>query len=78
MRKILIAIIVFQISFFGKSQVYDTSLVKLRTEIINDNSKIDIIYLSKKNQTIKTKFLAYYIITNQSMKGSKIFQNKTF
>jgi hypothetical protein len=66
MRKILIAIIVFQISFFGKSQVYDTSLVKLRTEIINDNSKIDIIYLSKKNQTIKTKFLAYKI-NNQSV-----------
>jgi len=66
MRKILIAIIVFQISFIGKTQLYDTNLVKFRTETINDNSKIDIIYLSKKNQKIKTKFLAYKV-NNQSV-----------
>lgn len=66
MRKILIAIIVFKISIIGKSQLYDTSLVKLRTETVNDNSKIDIIYLSKKNQKIKTKFLAYKV-NNQSV-----------
>ena len=66
MRKILVAIIVFQISIIGKSQMYDTSLVKFETEIINENSKIDIIYLSKKNQKIKTKYLAY-MIDNQSV-----------
>ena len=38
MKKLLIIIIVFQIIFIGKSQLYDTSLVKLKTEIINDNS----------------------------------------
>ena len=66
MKKLLIIIIVFQISLIGRSQIYDTSLVKLRTENISDNSKIDIIYLSKKNQKIKTKFLAYKV-NNQSV-----------
>ena len=66
MRRILITIIIFQISFIGKSQVYDTSLVKLRTEIINGNTRVEIIYLSKKNQKIKTKFIAYEL-NNQSV-----------
>ena len=57
MKKIL-TIIVSLIVFQGKTQIYDTSFVRHKTESFQEES-FDAIYLNRTSKKIKAKYLAY-------------------